>query len=163
MNEQAYDQKNVDDFEEVTERINEALVKIGGDLNIKPTITKLAELSSVHRNTISNREWPIERLKEIKRNRKIEEEKRKEVTNNEPRPIDVLTDKLERAHLEILYWFNEYRKANSFYEAEQESTKFLSKSKISLENKLSELKREFEDLKYEYERVCDLLNSVENK
>jgi len=160
MAEQHYDEQNQDDYEDVTQRIKEALLKIASDDRIKATITALAKHAGVHRNTITNREWPVESLHAIKAERKIEAERKKNENKNEPKPVDVLTDRLERAHLEILYWFKKHKEVNTLYETTSESVRLLSKSRESLKRQVNELERKIAELETEYERVCDLLNTV---
>ena len=46
-----YDEKNKNDFEAITKRIEQALQQIAQDESLPPTQTKLAELAGVHRNT----------------------------------------------------------------------------------------------------------------
>jgi len=158
MSGQAFDEQNLEDFQDITERINEALLKISSDRSIKATITELASISGVHRNTIRNRAWPVERLNTIKANRKVEDQGQKK--GAEPKSVDVLTAKLEQAELEILYWFKEHRAAKGLYEGSEESVKYLSKSREEYKRKCEELEKELEKLNKEYHRVLDLLNMV---
>jgi len=160
---QAFDEKNQDDFEDVTERINEALLKIASDPSVKATATELSKISGVHRNTISNRGWPVERIKQIKAQRSAEAERRKKGDSLEPKPVDVLTDKLEKAHLEIMFWFKKYQDATKLYEGATESVKYLAKSRDTEKRKVEALEENLEKLKAEYERVCDLLNTVNDR
>lgn len=162
MSEQSFDQKNQEDFEDVTERINEALFKIASDPNIKATQTKLAELADVHRNTIANREWPLERLASIKADRQAEIERAKSYQPG-PTKEEQLLEKLEKARLETLYWFNKYHDVSALREGASESVKLLSKTRDVYKKKVGDLEQQLADLKQEYERVCDLLNTVGDK
>lgn len=163
MSKQHYDERNQQDFESVTERINEALLRIAEDDSIKATVSALAKQAQVHRNTISNRVWPLERLEAIKFQRKAEAERKRNKTLNEPKPVDVLTDRLERAHQEILYWFKKHREVTTLNEMANENVRFLARSRDSYKRKNQELERELEKLKAEYERICDLLNTVKDE
>ncbi|TYC59508.1 hypothetical protein FMN52_08410 [Marinobacter sp. BW6] len=160
---QSFDEKNEQDFEDVTERINEALLKMASDSAIKTTVSSLAELAGVHRNTIRNREWPLSRIREIKAHRKFEAEERKKGDFSSPKPIDVLTDRLEKAQLETMYWFKKHNEVMKLYEASNESIKYLAKTRDEYKRQVEALKKDFDDLKAEYERVCDLLNTVRDK
>lgn len=162
MTGQAFDGKNEQDFEDVTERINEALLKIASDRNVRATKSELAKIAGVHRNTIRNREWPIDRLQEIKAQRKAEAEEKKKGTSPEFKPIDVLTDKLEKAQLEIMYWFKEHNDVMKRYEGSAESVKYLAKSRDEYKREVAALKQDLGELRAEYERVCDLLNTVKD-
>lgn len=159
MTELPFDQRNQEDFEDVTERINEALLEIASDSKVKATITELAKRAKVHRNTIRNREWPAERLKAIKAERKAERERKTDKTDM-PNPLDVLTSKLEMARLETLHWFNQYNEAKAFYESANENVKYLSKTRESYKQEVEALKGRVRELEQEYGRVCDLLNTI---
>ncbi|WP_150912534.1 hypothetical protein [Marinobacter halotolerans] len=162
MTEQAFDEKNEQDFDDVTERINEALLKIASDANISATKTKLASLAGVHRNTIRNRGWPEERLQEIKRQRKTEAEQKKNADASQPKPVEVLTDKLQKAQLEIMYWFKKHNEVMKLYEGANESVKYLAKSRDKYKREVEALKQDLGELRAEYERLRDLLNTVKD-
>tara|TARA_R110001583_G_scaffold124150_3_gene275609 strand:+ start:1180 stop:1671 length:492 start_codon:yes stop_codon:yes gene_type:complete len=163
MTEQAYDEKNERDYDDITESINDGLLEIRRDPNLKTTIRQLEKLSGVHRNTIGNREWPKDRLKEIALERKVEAELKKKVASSEPKPLEIVTDRLEKAHLEILHWFKKYNEITELYENSKESIKYLTKSKNSCALKVEALEKDLAQLRAEYERVCDLLNTVREK
>ena len=67
---QALEEKNQADFITVTNRISDALQKISSNPKLKPTQSVLARLSKVSRGTLNNRVWPLEKLEEIKSQRK---------------------------------------------------------------------------------------------
>ncbi|TFW70759.1 hypothetical protein C3Y98_08775 [Methylotenera oryzisoli] len=67
---QALEEKNQQDFHEVTNRIRDAIEKIRLNPKCKPTQSVLAKLALVNRGTINNRKWPLDELKKIKVNRK---------------------------------------------------------------------------------------------
>lgn len=77
MNNQAYDQKNSEDYETNTLSINKALLEIEQDPKLKATIAQLSKMTGIHRNTITNRDWPIQKLREIKDKRKLKDEESK--------------------------------------------------------------------------------------
>ena len=52
MNDQAYDKKNSDDYEENTSLLKKALSDIESNKKLKATIAQLSAMSGVHRNTI---------------------------------------------------------------------------------------------------------------
>lgn len=69
MSSSPYDEKNEELFEAVTRQLNEALRKLEKDSSLSASVSSLAKLSGVHRNTIYNRKWPLEKLNVIKENR----------------------------------------------------------------------------------------------
>lgn len=78
MSNRDYGQKNSSSFEAVTSILNNALIDIENDKKLKPTTAQLSKMTGIHRNTISNRVWPVQKLNQIKDTRKAEEKSRKE-------------------------------------------------------------------------------------
>ncbi len=117
MNDQAYNQKNSEDYEENTLTLNNALLEIEGNKNLKATVAQLSKMTGIHRNTITNRSWPVQKLKQIKEKRKVEEKSREEKANqNTSDPKNALEDKLNQTRNEVIYWFNEYQDMKRFFE-----------------------------------------------
>lgn len=78
MSNEAYDQKNNDDYEAITSALNIALIDLQNNKKLKPTIAQLSKMTGIHRNTITNRGWPVQKLNQLKDIRKAEEKSRKE-------------------------------------------------------------------------------------
>lgn len=117
MTEQSYDQKNSEDYEVNTAELNDALDKIESNKKLKATITELSKMTGIHRNTISNRIWPVKRLKKIKEARnKFEQEHQQLKSQNHNDVQNQLETKFESAKKEIVYWFNEFQDMKRFYE-----------------------------------------------
>lgn len=115
MNDQAYDKKNSDDYEENTFLLKKALSDIESNKKLKATIAQLSAMSGVHRNTISNRVWPVQELNKIKSIRKARKTVDKEkVRSNTVDIKKILEEKLTQARNEIIYWFNEYQDMKRF-------------------------------------------------
>ena len=110
MSNQTYDQKNSEDYEANTLLLKKALLDIEGNKELKATITQLSKMSGVHRNTISNRIWPVQELNKIKIARKAKEKARKEQVRLSTTDVkNALEAKLNQAQNEAIYWFNEYQ------------------------------------------------------
>lgn len=109
MSQAAYDSKNEESFEAVTRALDAALKKIQKDPSISANVSQLAKLAGVHRNTIYHREWPLERLKEIKAQR-AQQKKDMAAANAEIRSPEEL---LELSRLEIVYWFTQIQDARA--------------------------------------------------
>lgn len=62
MSNRDYGQKNSSSFEAVTSILNNALIDIENDKKLKPTTAQLSKMTGIHRNTISNRVWPVQKL-----------------------------------------------------------------------------------------------------
>ena len=106
----AYDQKNSDDYDANTLLLEKALSNIKGNKRLKVTVAQLSEMTGIHRNTISNRVWPVQELKQIRDSRRTEEKSRKEQVRLSTANVkNALEAKLSRTQSEVIYWFNEYQ------------------------------------------------------
>ena len=125
MNNQAYDQKNSENYEMNTLSINKALLEIEQDPKLKATIAQLSKMTGIHRNTITNRDWPIQKLKEIKEKRKLkDEESKNHMVVNEIS----LGEKLVLTQNEVIYWFNQYQDIKLSFENTNNQLKKLKES-----------------------------------
>ncbi|MBE0459729.1 hypothetical protein [Pseudoalteromonas prydzensis] len=100
-----FDIKNQRDFDENTEKLVAAIDKINNTPSLPATIAELSRLTGLHRNAISNRGWPNQKLKLIKEKRKTQEQAETKSTIHK-NPIKVLEEKLDNAKNELVYWFN---------------------------------------------------------
>lgn len=116
-----FDEKNAEDFELATKRIEAALAQIAADNRQAPTKANLARLADVHRNTIYNRAqissvddnpangWPLTALARIKDSRKasassaLGSQKKPLLPEDE---IDVLQQALEKSRRIAASWFD---------------------------------------------------------
>lgn len=111
MKAQAFDSKNKDDFDKYTEALNKALASIASDRKLDATVALLSKLTGIHRNTIRNRQWPLQRLESIKDQRRLEDISRLRKKEKKQDPVSILSEKLEKSRLEVVYWFNQFRDA----------------------------------------------------
>ncbi|MNO45867.1 hypothetical protein D3C76_361440 [compost metagenome] len=107
MSSAPYDDKNSEQFEAVTEQLKEALRRLEKDASLSASASSLARLSGVHRNTIYNRKWPLEKLQEIKE-RRVQQKKDAAIAKAAPESPEVL---LEQCRLEVIYWFTQLQAA----------------------------------------------------
>lgn len=158
----AYDERNNKEFNDVTESINEALIKMQNDRSIKCSISSLANLASVHRNTIRNRVWPLERVAAIKAARKAElEEKRNNLI--EVDPTVELKENISKCLKEIQYWYGKSNDFKSLYESMTVQFVTMSKSRDFYMVQADKLQVELEKANAEIARITDLLNMVNEK
>lgn len=154
MKQQAFHNQNTEDFDKNTEVLSKALVAISSDKKLKPTISELSRITGIHRNTIRNRQWPNERLEAIKEQRQLEELSRKLKKEKRQDPVSVLTEKLEKSRLEVVYWFNKRNEAeetahafevrlNNLRDSRDYYLQLAEKSELEINN----LKREIEKLR----------------
>jgi hypothetical protein len=151
-----FDEKNQEDYDAITERINEALIKIAEDNELKATIAEIVQLANVHRNTVRNRGWPKERLKAIKEARLLEKEKKATQKSDEKD----LSEKLTQANKEILYWFDKSTENKELYESKQEAFLLMRKARDSYRAELEFTKTQLKAQQQENERLRDLINTV---
>lgn len=117
MSNQTYDQRNKEDFETNTLALNNALLEIKSNKKLKATIAQLSKMTGIHRNTITNRAWPIQTLNQIKKDRKNEENLEKEKDNQNTKDTKkLLEEKLTQTQNEVIYWFNEYNDMKRYFE-----------------------------------------------
>lgn len=151
----AYDQKNSDDYDANTLLLKKALSDIKGNRRLKVTVAQLSEMTGIHRNTISNRVWPVQELKQIKDSRKTEEQSHKEQVRLSTTNVkNALEAKLSRAQSEVIYWFNEYQDTKKVAEHSdkqlqkmRESRNFYKTLSDKDKESLSEARKEIEQLR----------------
>jgi SepF-like predicted cell division protein (DUF552 family) len=80
-----FEERNEQDFEDLTRRISDALALIRKGSSIPATQDKLAEMAECARKTLHNRGWPIAELKKIKEERKAGKGDKRKNTSAEHR------------------------------------------------------------------------------
>lgn len=109
MSSAPYDDKNAELAAAITQQLNEALRRLEKDSSLSASASSLAKLSGVHRNTIYNRKWPLERLKEIKQKRAQQKQEETVSAAAQKSPEELL----ELARLEVIYWFTQLQDARN--------------------------------------------------
>ncbi len=156
MNNQAYDQKNSEDYETNTLSINKALLEIEQDPKLKATIAQLSKMTGIHRNTITNRDWPIQKLKEIKDKRKLkDEESKNHMVVNEIS----LGEKLVLTQNEVIYWFNQYQDIKLSFENTNNQLKKLKESNDYYREMYEKHKKQVVLAELEINRLKELLDT----
>lgn len=154
MTDQAYDQKNKADFDAYTLALKNALKEIEINKSLKPSVAQLERMTGIHRNTISNREWPKEKLREIKEKREKAEKLLKERGSLKIEPLD---KKLTQVQNEVIYWFREYQEMQVFFESTNQQLKNAKKSRDYYEMLYKTEKKSLLKAEQEIERLKDLL------
>jgi len=113
MTGQAFDVRNKLDYDMNTELLAQGIMQIAADPKLRPTIAELNRITGIHRNTIRQRDFPLERLKAIKENRRIAVIAQRVKAETKQDPKTVLMQRLEKSRLEVLYWFNRYQESES--------------------------------------------------
>ncbi|MDP2489964.1 hypothetical protein Q8W38_11505 [Vibrio splendidus] len=103
-----YDERNKEQYDLNTKKIEEALLAIRKDKKLKATKKQLVDLTGLHRNTFDSkgsRSWVSQELEIIK---SIRQEQPKLNITTEKKKEDNLQKLLDQSKLEILHWFTKY-------------------------------------------------------
>lgn len=109
MSSAPYDQKNSESLEATRQLLHEALNKIEKDTSLRVNVSELARIAGVHRNTVYQHKWPVQKLAQIKENRQQQIADQKAAKAAELSP----EQRMEKSRLEIIYWFTELQEARS--------------------------------------------------
>ncbi len=163
MKKQAFDNRNQEDFGKNTEALSKALLAIASDNKLKTTISELSRITGIHRNTIRNRQWPAQRLESIKEQRSLEELSRKLKQEKRQDPVRVLTEKLEKSRLEVVYWFNKRNEAEETIHSLEVRLNNLRDSRDLYLQLGEQGKLEINKLKREVERLKGVISILESE
>jgi DNA repair exonuclease SbcCD ATPase subunit len=156
----AFEEKNQEDYEENSILINECIHKIKGDLELKPTLSQLAKLTGMHRNTLSNRVWPKQQLDEIKLEREREKKNDTVEKVSKKDQFRVLEDKLDKAKLELIHWFTKTRDLQDSKTQLEANLQRMTEARDTYRDKLESERKKAKSLESEVERLSDLLNEI---
>lgn len=135
MSNNAFERKNNADFEANTLTIEKALQEIEQNKKLKPTISQLAKMTGIHRNTLSNRVFPSQRLHQIKQARESEKKSQNNKDNSTKiNPLKALEEKVNNLQIEAIYWFNQYQDLKLSHEHMQKQYRQLKKSQQYYKN-----------------------------
>lgn len=149
-----FDERNQRDFHENTTLIMDALEKIRKDPTIKPYVKTLSDLTGIHRNTLSNRVWPLQKLDEIKAHRLSISNKQK--SKSTKRTESVLLEKLDNAQKELLYWFTLHKKLSESYKQLKENYDLMVASRDTSSQSAEMYKKKVEELQKKIELLMTL-------
>jgi len=157
----AFDQKNKADFDRYSEMLSQALLDIAANDSLKATVAELTRLTGIHRNTIRQRIWPLERLESIKENRRLEV-LRQQVSKVKPvDPVVLLTEKLEAARIEVLHWFTQAK--NAADESRVNEQKYLNMvgSRDTFQNLLADANKRLLGSQKEIDKLKQVISILE--
>ena len=113
-------------------------------------------MTGIHRNTITNRDWPIQKLKEIKDKRKLkDEESKNHMVVNEIS----LGEKLVLTQNEVIYWFNQYQDIKLSFENTNNQLKKLKESNDYYREMYEKHKKQVVLAELEINRLKELLDT----
>ncbi|WP_298810266.1 hypothetical protein [uncultured Psychrobacter sp.] len=158
MSNEAYDQKNRDDYDANTLLLEKALSDIKCNKRLKVTVAQLSEMTGIHRNTISNRVWPGQKLKQIREARKTKEKSLEEQVRLSTKDVkNALEAKLSRAQSEVIYWFNEYQDTKKIAEHSDKRLQKMRESRDYYKALSDTDKRSLSEARQEIEKLRKML------
>lgn len=159
---QAYDEANKAEFDKNTEILSEGIIRISSDGSLKPTIAELSRITNIHRNTIRQRVWPLQRLDAIKDSRRMEALALKVKSEKKQDPVSVLALRLEKSRLEVLYWFNLFKDAEGSFHSVEKRCKSLLESRDFYMGLASERQERIRELEAENVKIRLALEMIGN-
>jgi hypothetical protein len=146
---QAFQEKNEEDFDKNTEQLAAGIQAIASNSSLKPTVAELSRVTSLHRNTIRLRKWPLVRLAEIKETRRLEALSKRVKAKVKSDPVSVLEQRLEKSRLEVLHWFALYKDMESSFHTLDKRHASLLKSRDFYVTQSGERKKKISELELE--------------
>lgn len=159
MSTAGYDSKNEENFEAVTRALDAALNKIEKDSSLSANATQLAKLAGVHRNTLYFRQWPIERIEEIKAKR-AQQKSDQAAAKVESRSPEEL---LERSRLEIIYWFTQLQDARAANTSQVATIKQTAAARDYYMREHQELLQTINELRHENQQLHNMVSVLEQE
>jgi len=159
----AFDKRNLADFDNNTEIISSGLMAIAADTSIKATVAELSRITGIHRNTLRQRLWPVQRLKAIKEDRVVSEIRQRQSKGTVADPVSVLTAKLEASRCEVLHWFDQYLKANDRANQQTARVDFIKHTIPKYEAFLAERDSKLLELNGEIARLRQVIDVLQSE
>lgn len=157
MTTQAYDDKNQQDYDDVTKRLNQALTEIEKNPELPATQAEVARLSGVHRNTVRDREFPKTKLEDIKKSRK---EKALQEKLNSRSKAELLTEERDKLATEVVHWFSQYLQAKKDSDDLNRLLKRQTEASEYYKKEFEKQKEEIQALRFKNEQLSDLLRDI---
>lgn len=157
-----FDQKNREDYDRNTAIITDALMKMAGSSKIKASISELARLSGIHRNTIRDRGWPLERIAAIKKSRQYDIYRQKMEKEKSVDPLSVLSDRLEASRVEVVHWFNKYLEADGKKQQKEGELAMMKESRDTYMNAANVARQEVWAKEAEIEKLRSVIQILES-
>ncbi|MFC5694843.1 hypothetical protein ACFPU0_04630 [Pseudomonas sp. GCM10022186] len=160
MTGQAFDEKNRIDFDRNTDALAEGILRIAKDNSLKPTAAELSRITGIHRNTIRQRKWPLERLEAIKDSRRVEVLAQKVKAEKKQDPKTILMNRLEKSRLEVLYWFNRFQDSESSLFTLEKRLNSIRESRDFYVKKIDEERAKVKEQEIEIKKLRDALDLI---
>lgn len=157
----AFNQKNKEDFDRYSEMLSQSLLDIAGNESLKATVAELSRLTGIHRNTIRQRVWPLERLESIKENRRLDVLRQQVSKKNPVDPVVLLTEKLEAARVEILHWFTQAKSAEDESRVNEQKYENMVGSRDTFKNLLADANKRLLDSQKEIDKLKQVISILE--
>lgn len=155
-----FDERNEQDFQNLTRRISDAITTIKKSRSIPATQEKLAELASCTRKTLNNRGWPISELKKIKEERKARKLKNTAIEHNVGMEQPISREKMLIGQIRNLQEQNS-KLFDRVQELEEQKETLASAAKV-LEDEIAAIKDENQKLHGELRKLKQSQNDMTN-
>ena len=160
MTSQAFDEKNRIDFDRNTDVLAEGILKIANDNSLKPTAAELSRITGIHRNTIRQRKWPLERLEAIKDSRRIEVLAQRVKAEKKQDPKTILMNRLEKSRLEVLYWFSRFQDSENSAFTFEKRLNTMRESRDYYVKELEKERKKSQEQEVEINKLRDALDLI---
>lgn len=160
MTSQAFDEKNRIDFDRNTDVLAEGILKIANDNSLKPTAAELSRITGIHRNTIRQRKWPLERLEAIKDSRRIEVLAQRVKAEKKQDPKTILMNRLEKSRLEVLYWFSRFQDSENSAFTFEKRLNTMRESRDYYVKELEKERKKYQEQEVEIKKLRDALDLI---
>lgn len=149
-----YDERNEEDFQELTKRLEAGLEKIGADSGIRATEAALCKLARCSRGTLRHRKWPLEQLKAIKakRKQKVGEEGVPGGAEDQIEDEERLEDRLKKSRTEAAVWFHKFKDEEKENQRLRRANAALQTARQRLQTQLDKAQRELPGLRPDAEQ-----------
>ncbi len=149
-----FDKKNSEDYEHNSLLIANAIREIRKNLELKPTIAQLHQLTGLHRNTLSSRPDVKHELQSIKELRKHSPVQEQSSHKDEARELRAC---IENAKTELVFWYTKVRELEKVVEQLSTNLDHMSKANSYHIEELDKMKKSRDQLSIKVDQLTDLL------
>lgn len=150
-----FEKKNQEDYEHNSKLIAKAIREIEKNPELKPTITQVAGLTGLHRNTLSKRSDLKGELQQIKKSREDV------LTSKESTPQDEigqLKGIVENAKSELVFWYTKVKELEHTVDQLSTNLEHMSNAKNYYMEELKKMKQSRDQLAFRVDQLTDLLH-----
>lgn len=154
----SYDDRNKADFDDLTRRLETALVTLASDDAMTPTVKALSTLAGCSHATLYLRRWPIERLwvlRQERKERQLRTRRRRRMSYEDKSRFDlqvdekqVLEERLRKAEEETIKWVECFLGAAAEIRKQDKLVRDLRQRKTHLEGENKKLRGLIQEIEH---------------